>query len=374
LANVSNVAIHAIEEDKYMAIRLKGKLANLYHDLPPTALKTTSTFKLLCDGNPVEVNAKYSVPMAFVNYAKFVFSCNELPKFENPTDADFDRWQLFLFPRRFEGKDADRDLTAKITTPEELSGILNWALEGLKRLRAINQFTGTTTTDAMREKYTLLSDPLRAFLMKECNFDDSTALLPKEAFYSAFLIYASKNKFNTPTERKFWLEVPKKLSDVSGKYAPEGWYSRPGTTERQNCVKGVRLITNIELPKEVTSDTSRWQDLSKSKDFQAQIEREDITSGKSGIHPIIFSTMSEKIHNETMSENTLTSLTEKVMTLTDVKQKILLTAKSDSGLTREKIVGLYELASMEDVQDLVNELMANGKLKKDACGILRHGG
>jgi len=71
----------------------------------------------------------------FVNRAKLTFSCNVVPEVYEDTTAFFRRWIIIQFPHTFDSAKADKDLPKKLTTAEEFSGILNFALEGLNRLR-----------------------------------------------------------------------------------------------------------------------------------------------------------------------------------------------------------------------------------------------
>ena len=72
--------------------------------------------------------------LTFRNKAKMLFSANVLPRSQDDTYAFYVRWILIEFLNRFVLDDgtADPDLDSKLQTPEELSGLLNIALEGLK--------------------------------------------------------------------------------------------------------------------------------------------------------------------------------------------------------------------------------------------------
>src|SRR5207302_7003645 len=107
----------------------------LYADLPDNILKSAGTFKMLTGGDSIMAERKFGHPFLFKNYAKLMFSCNKVPEVQEDSDAFFRRWIIITFPNKFEGANDDRDMLSKLTTPEELSGIFNWALKGLKRLQ-----------------------------------------------------------------------------------------------------------------------------------------------------------------------------------------------------------------------------------------------
>jgi len=66
-------------------------------------------------------------------HAKLIFSADKMPEVYEDTDAFFRRWVITAFPIRLEGIKADPNLLSKVTIPEELSGLLNWAIGGLQR-------------------------------------------------------------------------------------------------------------------------------------------------------------------------------------------------------------------------------------------------
>jgi phage/plasmid-associated DNA primase len=58
----------------------------------------------------------------------------------------------------------DESIIEKITTEEELSGILNWALIGYYRLMENTYFTESRSTEEIKEIYLEMSDPINAFI------------------------------------------------------------------------------------------------------------------------------------------------------------------------------------------------------------------
>ena len=63
---------------------------------------------------------------------------NELPKLGDASTAIVGRMVLILVKRSWLGQE---DLTLEPALASELSGILNWALDGLQRLSTTNKFT-----------------------------------------------------------------------------------------------------------------------------------------------------------------------------------------------------------------------------------------
>jgi len=157
--NIATRSLQEIIQGRFSKIDLYQKLANLYYDMPATALTSTGDFKALTSGDPMTADRKFKDAIQFENYAKMVFSGNAIPPARDETDAFFRRWVIISFPVQFlpadavnrmiaNGEFSDKTmkniriavpqdkLLAEMTSPRELSGVLNWALEGLKRLIA----------------------------------------------------------------------------------------------------------------------------------------------------------------------------------------------------------------------------------------------
>jgi len=191
--NVSNEPLHALSENRFAAAKLTGKLANTYADLPARALKETGIFKALTGEDRITAEEKFKKPFEFRNTAKLIFSCNELPPTYDSSDAFFNRWIILNFPNKFEGEKADPHILDKLTTEQELSGLLNLALEGLKRLLQRGDFSRSISTEEAREQYIRMSDPLAAFV-EECVEEDPNVWISKDEFYAAFCEYCREKR------------------------------------------------------------------------------------------------------------------------------------------------------------------------------------
>lgn len=90
--------------------------------------------KSIVSGEPIPAREIYGRPFEFTPVCKIWWAMNDRPVIKDTSDAIWRRLALIPFNRRFTPEERDRDLTRKLET--ELPGILNWALEGLARLRS----------------------------------------------------------------------------------------------------------------------------------------------------------------------------------------------------------------------------------------------
>jgi len=230
--NVSNRSLHELETNRFAKASLFGKLANIYDDLPDKALRQTGTFKMLTGGAPIEAEKKFRNSFTFINYAKLIFSANKVPEATDDTDAFFRRWIIITFPNKFEGENCDPHLIEKLTKPEELSGLLNLALQALRRLLEQGRFSHSKTTDEIREDYIRKSDPLAAFVM-DCLEQDMESWILKKDLYNIFTAYCRMHKLPAVSNRTFFQNLPKHIAVTE---------FRPRIKDRQpRALKGIRL-------------------------------------------------------------------------------------------------------------------------------------
>ena len=177
--NCANIPIQQFETDPYSLGELFNKMANLSGDVDRTALWKTGNFKNLTGMDLISAQRKFLTRVHFVNYAKMIFCTNNLPKTYDTTPAFWNRWILIEFPFTFVSKkelDAlkgdkskyklkDPRIIDKLTTPSELSGLLNSALHGLKRLIKKKDFSYSKNTADVKNMWIRKSDNFTAFLM-----------------------------------------------------------------------------------------------------------------------------------------------------------------------------------------------------------------
>ncbi|HQY87856.1 MAG TPA: phage/plasmid primase, P4 family, partial [Tepidisphaeraceae bacterium] len=116
----------------------------------------------------IEVERKFRDSVSIRLSTRFTISSNELPKFTDASNALIGRFIVLRFTKSFYDRE-DTTLEDKLRT--ELPGILNWSLEGWKRLNQRCKFVQPKAgRDAVRELEEL-SSPVTAFVRKKCVLD-----------------------------------------------------------------------------------------------------------------------------------------------------------------------------------------------------------
>lgn len=193
IENCAGIPLANLESNSFQVSELFGKRLNLAGDIGNTDLKETGTFKALTGRDVVSGKRKFLRDINFVNNAKFVFACNELPMVYDTSEGFWSRWILFNFPYTF--KDAneyqqiqdktnvklkDNNIIDKITYPEELSGLLNNFLDGYDRLKANKCFSSSKSSEEIKTMWIRKANSFMAFAMDMIEEDVDSIIIKKE--------------------------------------------------------------------------------------------------------------------------------------------------------------------------------------------------
>jgi len=178
--NCASVPLAQLESaGSFQVIELQNKLVNIAGELSKSALQETQMFKVLTGRDPITADRKFLRPVTFVNSSKLIFSGNDRPPTYDLSDGFFRRWIIFHFKKVFVDKDVydklddkknygikDPDVIANMISPDEFSGLLNWAVEGLHRLLKNKKFSNTQSTEITRLEWLKDSNNFVVFFEK----------------------------------------------------------------------------------------------------------------------------------------------------------------------------------------------------------------
>jgi putative DNA primase/helicase len=204
--NCCSVSLKALEEGGFRIWDLFGKMGNLAGDLSSTSLKDTSTLKQTTGRDLIGADRKNLSTINFVNYAKHIFACNELPRVYDFSRGFWERWILFEFPYTFVKKEVFEGLGEEekkkyrimnpfivetLTTEEELSGLLNEAIEGLHRILKQKDFSYSVGVNEVKRFWVRKSDSFTAFAMDSL-IEEPNSVISKDEMRKKFHKYCKK--------------------------------------------------------------------------------------------------------------------------------------------------------------------------------------
>ncbi|MBT9282305.1 MAG: bifunctional DNA primase/polymerase [Hydrogenibacillus schlegelii] len=198
--NMASVPLQELTENRFKRALLEGKLLNAFADISHKAVEDSGYFKAIVTGDAIDAEKKFKPPFVFRPFSKLLFSANELPASRDISEGYFRRW--LIIPFAYQGE-KDPNLLEKLTVPHELSGLLNVAIGGLRRLERQGRFTENEATRKALEMYRENIDSVAAFVKERVAIDDNAAESKQEIFAAykrwcdvAGLKPLGRNRFN----------------------------------------------------------------------------------------------------------------------------------------------------------------------------------
>ena len=167
--NVSSVPLQGFHSSQRFALAAtEGKLANIIEEIDELKTFPTARLKSFVVGEPLSIEKKFKDDYLMTPTARLTFATNTLPRFRDKSDGLKRRMIIIAFLRQIlDESKQDKRLVDKNFWIEsgELSGLLNWALIGLKRLMANNWlFTIPESVNTVIENYNRELNPTLHFL------------------------------------------------------------------------------------------------------------------------------------------------------------------------------------------------------------------
>ena len=237
--NIATQSLYRLSTNRFAPAELYRKTANIAADIGPDELRHTGTIKMLTGGDYISAEHKNRDPFSFKNYAKLTFSCNQLPKTPDQTLAFFKRFIVLMFNDPIPKDKQDPNLLEKLTTQEELSGIFNFAYDGLKRALERKSLDEPGDTLERKELYLAMSDPVTGFV-NEYIVEEWNSFELKQDLINAFFSYCKKKGFIPKSDRKFYEEFKKTV--YVRDYHPKLYSAEYPNGKQVACYKGVKLL------------------------------------------------------------------------------------------------------------------------------------
>lgn len=130
---------------------------------------------------------------------RFMIMGNDMPRFTDASGALAGRMIHVQFPGTFYGRErpnVKQDLLA------ELPGILNWAIEGLRRLTAAGRFTVPQTSEELAAEVRRQQSPVQAFLDDACAQSEAAPPVPLDELYPVYKAWARDAGVEHPLNRE----------------------------------------------------------------------------------------------------------------------------------------------------------------------------
>ncbi len=154
-----------IERSRFSLSNLRGKTLVVATEQPSIYLSATHVLNAIISGEAIQIDRKFKDPYDLIPRAKILWSMNGLPRVNDPSNGLFRRVKVVSMPPIPED---EKDPRFKREIEKEGAGILNWALDGLERLRDRDRFNIPDSIKDATKNFKKNNDIPAAFVTDRC--------------------------------------------------------------------------------------------------------------------------------------------------------------------------------------------------------------
>lgn len=181
---------------------------------PKRMLFDTALLKSLLGRDSITARHLHQREFSFIPKFKLVINTNYLPTITDDTVFSSGRINVVSFDRHFESHEQDKHLKDKLRSKKEMSGILNWCIEGLRLYRQQGLQPPEAVTKAT-DAYRTDSDKIGIFF-NECMTKTGKNSKAKDV-YDIYAKWCEDNGYGVENKGNFFSELKTKgLFAVSG--------------------------------------------------------------------------------------------------------------------------------------------------------------
>jgi len=214
--NVSSQSLKALNDQRFAAAELQGKLANIRNEIGAESLSSDGNFMSISAGETLTVERKFKDPFQLEVTAKLIYATNQLPSVDldyTEQKAFFRRWLIAEFPNSYAPDERDEELANRIIE-NELPGVLNWMLEGYDKLVADDFRFCEESWAETKTKWNTYGDDVAKFIAYHIRRSvGSNEITTSQEVYNRYLNFAERQNERREPEEQQPIVSQRKLSE-----------------------------------------------------------------------------------------------------------------------------------------------------------------
>jgi putative DNA primase/helicase len=204
--NVSTVPLTHLGKRFYL-VGTMGKLVNFCNEVDNARDLDEAVIKQFTGEDPMQFERKYKEVFSAMPTAKLIISGNAWLPFKDRSEGMWRRLVPLHFPVNIPEPRQNKNLTRDLLS--ELSGIFNWSVEGLCRLRQQGRFTMPMASQALIGQFRLEANNALRFL-EEATVQDTNASVGTVELYGRYRDWCGANGHQALDHNQFGREVTRK--------------------------------------------------------------------------------------------------------------------------------------------------------------------
>lgn len=199
LENVASEPLDRLNGDRFSAVNLYGKIANIAGDIDATYQESTAAFKRLTGEDEIAAERKFGDRFVFRNWAVPLFSANKIPGSSDVTEGYLRRWVVLHFHKRI--TDPTPGLSNLLAT--EVEGIAAKAVPALRRLMERRKFDPQGEAVKAKQEFAEAIDQVRQWVGSGEVQQAPDHQAPVVELFAAYSIWAQRTNRGRVNETEF---------------------------------------------------------------------------------------------------------------------------------------------------------------------------
>lgn len=199
--NTTAISLEQItRQDGLYIAQMIGKIANISYE-NTQKIYNNAIFKSYVSGERLPVKRLYENPFMTDEYPPSIISSNNMPIVDEFTNGYFRRFLFLPFMVTIKKENINPNLTNELC--EELSGICNWLIEGVKRLKENKKFTAVEAVNKAFDDFRMESDSVYLFVDELMYKPSEERKILLSQLYGEFEAWAKAYGYNKMSIRTF---------------------------------------------------------------------------------------------------------------------------------------------------------------------------
>ena len=199
--NVSSLDLKQFEQ-RFGLFGLIGKMVNIGDDISGQYIGESSNIKKVITSEMLPIEQKGKDLFNYKPYVTCIFSCNNMPRFDDSTKAIKRRLCILPFENTYseENGNINPHIVEQMTTKENMSNLFNWSIWGLRRVLKNYVITKSDKITEAVEEFDRENDPIKTFIDEtagdtELDLKGYFNMKDTKAVYTDYQIWCNNNGF-----------------------------------------------------------------------------------------------------------------------------------------------------------------------------------
>ncbi|WP_326514968.1 DNA primase family protein [Staphylococcus hominis] len=210
---------------------------------------STDKLKAITAGEKITVNRKGLKEIETVISAKMTFLLNDLPVFKDKSNGLQRRLLILPMTKPIPLSSQNKNLPQQLE--KELSGIFNWALDGLRRLDQNDyQFTTSKSMNVIKQKYFNAISPMMDFIRNCLDINSNNSNILGNELIATFKSWSEMHNYNVThllSPIAFWREFSVEMQKLGINYTKT-------KSSGKTIVKGIKFKSDSSDDSDVKND------------------------------------------------------------------------------------------------------------------------